>query len=326
MNFCAQCGHELGIGRFCTNCGHPVGEPAAAESAGEQTAVRSAPAHATQPSAPPVVPPGTPSEARFPLFADEVDPDAPPITAEQPILPAAYAAEPAAGRTHRRRSVAPWLMGVAILILIALIGGALLLGGNDRPTTGASGPGSSVKPPGSAQSGNGDGTSPPPGQRGELARYLSVTAPPPAPPNQDVNGNLVRYVADNMLDGAPDTCWRTPGDATGATLTFSLPQPAEITRVGLVNGYAKVATDSSGTYDWYRGNRRVLVAEWTFDDGTTVRQRLHQTTDMQTVDVDHVRTRAISLRLLEVSPPGRGRSSRNYTAISEVSVTGATSG
>jgi hypothetical protein len=28
VSVCAQCGAELGIGRFCTNCGHPVGAPA----------------------------------------------------------------------------------------------------------------------------------------------------------------------------------------------------------------------------------------------------------------------------------------------------------
>ena len=42
----------------------------------------------------------------------------------------------------------------------------------------------------------------------------------------------VTFVAANMVDGIIETCWRTPGDATGMVLTFRLDQPTQITRSG----------------------------------------------------------------------------------------------
>jgi hypothetical protein len=40
------------------------------------------------------------------------------------------------------------------------------------------------------------------------------------------------------------------------------------------------------------------------------------------IRVDKVRTESVTLRLLDVTAPGRGRAARNYTAISEVSFLG----
>jgi hypothetical protein len=137
----------------------------------------------------------------------------------------------------------------------------------------------------------------------------------------------VTFAATHLLDGDPETCWRTPGDATGKAITFGFAEPIEMSAVGLVNGYAKTASDASGTYDWYAGNRRTLEVEWTFDDGTVLTQDLRQTRRMQTVTLDEgVVTERVTVRLLEVTPPGSGRASRNYTALSEVSLRGAASG
>ena len=44
---------------------------------------------------------------------------------------------------------------------------------------------------------------------------------------------------------------------------------------------------------------------------------------LQTIAVDEVRTSTISLRILEVSPPGAGALSKNVTAISDVLLRGA---
>ena len=132
------------------------------------------------------------------------------------------------------------------------------------------------------------------------------------------------FVAAHLLDGVPQTCWRMPGDGTGESITFSFDEPVEMTEVGLINGYAKTASDASGSYDWYAGNRRTLEVEWTFDDGTMVSQDLRQTRAMQTVTLqDGVVTEQVTMRLIEVSPPGTGPASRDYTAISEVTLRGA---
>ena len=152
----------------------------------------------------------------------------------------------------------------------------------------------------------------------DLARTTRVDAPAPAPASQDLNGNAVRYVATNLVDGVAETAWRMPGDGTGESITFRFDSPTVLKEVGLINGYAKVGQDSRGLLDWYAGNRRVLEVEWTFDDGTVVTQPLSEAASMQTIPLDKVRTRSATLRLLAVSPPGSGRASRDYTAISDV--------
>jgi hypothetical protein len=61
---------------------------------------------------------------------------------------------------------------------------------------------------------------------------------------------------------------------------------------------------------------------WVFDDGTKVRQKLDDSTDLQMVDVGDVVTSKVVLRLVTVSKPGKGDAARDYTAISEVSLVG----
>ena len=55
---------------------------------------------------------------------------------------------------------------------------------------------------------------------------------------------------------------------------------------------------------------------------TSREQELASTRDLQLLRIDKVVTTTVTLRLLEVSDPGRGRSARNYTAISDVSLVG----
>jgi hypothetical protein len=135
---------------------------------------------------------------------------------------------------------------------------------------------------------------------------------------------MVRYDARQMLDGVPSTCWRMPGDGTGSDLTFTLAKQSRLTAVGMINGYAKTAQEGGGALDWYHGNRRVLAVQWSFDDGTTVTQKLGDTTRMQTLTLDHpVTTRTVHLHLVAVSAPGRGQAARDDTAISDVSLQGS---
>ena len=145
-----------------------------------------------------------------------------------------------------------------------------------------------------------------------------MEVPETAPPNEDVSGNLVRYEARNMLDGVAETCWRMPGSGADDEIVFTFQAPVEVTEVGLINGYAK----TSGDFDWYNGNRRILEVEWVFDDGTVVEQSLDSTRKLQSVPVEAVTTSTVTLRLLEVSDPGSGRSARDYTAISDVTLVG----
>lgn len=340
MDTCARCGHVLGVGRFCTNCGHPVGAPLSSDDdwrtgTAERPAVPQTPPPMNSPAVAPA-PTSTPTEPRYPLFADEV-PESP---AQEP-LPSTEPAVATGGHSAHRRRSQPWLpwLGVAVaLVLVAVLGGWLLLSGDDAPSSAqATDPGASSAPPTTAptspessapspspSTSSTPSKKPPKAKRTDVARLAEATVPATAPPNQDTSGNLVRYEARNMLDGVPQTCWRMPGDGTGKEITIKLAEPTTLTKVGLINGYAKTATDARGqSLDWYHGDRRVLSVEWVFDDGSSVSQSFDDTRALQTIKVAKVTTQTVTIRLVSVSNPGKGRAARNYTPISDVAMVGS---
>ena len=74
----------------------------------------------------------------------------------------------------------------------------------------------------------------------DVAASATATAPAAAPPNEDAFGNRTTYVAGNMLDGR---AVRAGGWLVTARveLTFQFAGPTTMTRVGMINGYAKNA-------------------------------------------------------------------------------------
>lgn len=156
----------------------------------------------------------------------------------------------------------------------------------------------------------------------DLTSTLEVTAPPAAPATTDLDGELVAYEPRRMLDATPATSWRTAGDATGETITFTLAEPSTIRRVGLINGYARLVPSGASLVDWYPNNRRITAVEWVFDDGTVVRQDLVEKPKLQRLTIDPVTTSTVQLRLLSVTPPGAGVLGRDYTAISDILIAG----
>jgi hypothetical protein len=217
-------------------------------------------------------------------------------------------------------------------VAVLVVGALLLLrgGGDDSPSTTPS----SVIPPahhtkkgssGPSKTTSSASSGAPTGRPSEVARLATASAPAHAPAGVDFSGQTVTYVAPNMVDGIVDTCWRTVGDASGMVLTFQLDKPTTLTRVGLINGYAKIATSGGRTYDWYRGDRRVLGVTWMFDDGSSVDQQFAQTPTMQSRRIPPVTTSTVRVRITSVSAPGHGPAARNDTAISEVSLVGRTS-
>jgi hypothetical protein len=313
---CLHCGATVTGGRFCTNCGAQLG---------------------TEPTNPRTWPSPTDTAERI------YDAPPEPLYAAAPPGPPAYA--PAPGPTHlapdpgRRQAPGPglWIGVVVALVVVLVLGGYLVLqgtgGGDDAtsstpplvPTTQASesaSPSASHSPSQtpSASSSAPTVTGPPT----NVAGFSEASAPAHAPAGVDFSGRPVTYVAPNMVDGRNDTCWRTPGDATGMVLTFRLDQPTRVTRVGLVNGYSKIAYAHGRPYDWYLGNRRVLSADWVFDDGTTVSQQFAKNRALQQIAIKPVTTSVVRLRITSVSPPGKGRAARNDTAISEVFLLGRT--
>ncbi|NHC22556.1 zinc ribbon domain-containing protein [Nocardioides sp. IC4_145] len=302
MENCTACGARLGPGRSCPACGHPVEAP---DLSDWRTDTAERPALRDVPLAP-----------RYPLYADEAPAPAPP------------------GSGGRRRGWLPWAAGSAALLLVAGLGTALLVGGADEqdpaPVAESASPppaasSSSAPPPAQPTRSAQDDISrkPEPREPEDVTASAGVRVPATAPPSRDLDGTRTSYDAGNLVDGDRSTTWRMRGDATGRQLVLRLDRPTTITRVGLVNGYAKRARGPrGGVLDWYTGNRRVLAVEWVLDDGTVVRQRLDDVRRVQTVEVGAITTRRVRLRLVEVSAPGSGRAGRDYTAISEVSVVG----
>jgi hypothetical protein len=342
MTSCASCGHQLGVGRFCTNCGAPVdfstpdgtpvGSTVTAPPPDDDWRTDTAERRLSQAAADPRTPPSAvapPPPPRYPLFADEVQeyapygplitttPEATPEATPEPAVAAEEADEPEYepydyDYDYERRSPVVWILVAALVLVLVTAGWWFLVRdhGSD-PVADDGGSGQSAE----AETSDTEGV--------DVAGRASADAPSTAPPNEDVNGDQVSYDASNMLDGVPDTAWRTPGDATGMALPFTLRDPTELHQVGLVNGYAKTSTDSKGrSFDWYLGNRRIETVLWVFDDGTKVRQHLKEYRALQMIDVDDVVTSKVVLKLVHVSEPGGGNAARNFTAISEVSLVG----
>lgn len=156
------------------------------------------------------------------------------------------------------------------------------------------------------------------GKRFDLADTATFAAPATAPPTQDFDGNTVAYEASQMGDSSPATAWRMAGDATGQSITITLAETGVLSRVGLVNGYAKQVAG----VNWYPNNRRVLSATWSFDDGTSVEQTFAERPTMQLLKVPPVQTGSVTLTITSVTPPGSGPLGRDYTAISEITLIG----
>lgn len=316
MSYCQACGHELEPGRFCARCGQPVdvADEGARTDTAERPAIRTGAAPLPPPPPPPPRAPG-PSDyaARFPLYADQLA-----VTPTTEVVPWS-------DEVPSRRLAWPVLVGVAlVLALVVGLGSWLLASGDDEPSTTGPTPGGT----GSTTKDSGDkatSSEPPPkapANRTELASGSRAEARVTAPPNQDLSGDPVRYVAANMLDGVVSTAWRMPGDGTGETLTFTLPSEFVLTEVGLINGYAKLDRDGRGhTINWYARNRRITRVTWSFDDGSTVTQRLGRTLRIQRLSLDPTRTTTVKLTLDRVSAPA-ARNGRNYTPISEIALVG----
>lgn len=357
MEDCARCGHTLVGATECPSCGTAVADPRlgwrtdTAErprvptSGVDETAVRS-------PLPPPTLLDPPPS-SRYPLFADEAHPpqaapagalvphqDPDPARASGSLLDFATSAtiSPVPEEGPRRIGAWwPWAAGVVAVLLLAVGGTMLMLAAlgadptpsgaraDDKATDGPSaGPSPEQSPNEDRRATPSPGLTPSPRTRRyddeptEVVTSARPAVPATADPREDVEGDAVTYEATNLIDRDPTTCWRMPGDGSGNQLSFVLGDDTEITRVGLVNGYAKTAADGT---DWYAADRRVLRVQWDFDDGTSLSQTLSETRALQTIPVPDARTGTVRLSLVEVSAPGT-RPRRDFTAISGVSLLG----
>ena len=223
----------------------------------------------------------------------------------QPAPADAPLAEPV---TTGRPGWLPWAMGALLVVSLVVIL-ASCLGGDDDPDD------LGTETASAEQTGT--------RRVVDLTRTVTVAAPPAAPATTDLDGELVSYGPRRMLDADPATAWRTAGDASGETITFTLAEPSTIRRVGLINGYAKLVPSGAGLVDWYPNNRRITAVEWVFDDGTAVRHDLSEKSGLQRLTIDPVTTSTVQLRLLGVTAPGPGVLGRDFTAITDILIAGS---
>jgi hypothetical protein len=350
--FCLNCGHRIGApapvrleqaptpSSPTVTATAPARErPAPADEAAPEASVDDDPAPATggppvvvppvQAADPTPVPPTSPPD----VVPDEAGPSPrrPTWDPHEDLLPYEEVDDVDGDLPVHGLAWLGWVLGAALLVGLAFLLLQVFDADGDEvatdPADGATGT-SQAPDPGAAQT---DGSAEPSddgeapagvGKALDLARGATFEVPGTAPPTTDFDGTLVAYEASQMGDGNPATAWRTAGDATGGTITVTLTEPGVITRVGLVNGYAKQVAG----VDWYPNNRRIASVTWGFDDGSSIEQTFAEQPDMQQLKVPPVETATVTITITAVTPPGPGSLGRDYTAISEVSVRGRRAG
>jgi len=154
-------------------------------------------------------------------------------------------------------------------------------------------------------------------------QITGVTASCTAPASTDSRGNPTTFDATNTIDGRESTAWRCPGDASGATLSFTFATPVQITSVGAEPGYNRI--DQFNGDDRWLENRRVTSITWSC---VTASGATSGTTSQTFQDVRQVQTTATQgdfdkcATLIATITGATPQGTRDYTAISEVSAAG----
>jgi len=111
------------------------------------------------------------------------------------------------------------------------------------------------------------------------------------------------------------------GNGSGRTITLTWNHDVTIATVGLINGYAKV--DPATAVHRYQQERRIVQVTWSIDGHEVAQQSLADADpNPQSVSLPKpVSGKRVVLRIDAVTAPGDP--GHNYTAISEIEVTGA---
>jgi len=155
------------------------------------------------------------------------------------------------------------------------------------------------------------------------ATIVGASASCTSGPGVDSAGNRFTYEAPNAVDRRPETAWRCDHDGVGAKLLVTFAQPAVISWVGVVPGFAK--TDPYDATDRYVQGRKVSSARFLFDDGTYVETGFDAwstSRDMQVVRFPPTTTGHVEMVVL-ASVPGsatNGFSPTDKIAVSELAV------
>jgi Tfp pilus assembly protein PilX len=227
----------------------------------------------------------------------------PPYPSSYPPVPAPTPPSP------RRRDPAIIMIVILICLTIGAVSGMVLLLQSDwRISAPASGESSAQ------QAASSDA---PHSAQVATLTPTQVTVGCQAPQSTDGAGAPVIYAPEQMSDGKMSTAWRCNGNGVGQVVTFGFPAEATIAQVGLVNGYAKV-DPASGTQR-YGEYRRITKVTWTFANGTSFQQSLHD--GVQTVQKLSIPPQSggqVTLTIEASTEPGSTARGRDAVLISEV--------
>ncbi len=144
---------------------------------------------------------------------------------------------------------------------------------------------------------------------------IEATASDTAPASTDGAGNPVTYLPGNVIDGDVETAWRTPGDGLGERVTLLFDTPVDLTRIGLIPGYAK--TDPETGVDRFFQHRIITEVRYLIPGVHPKTQTFRPEPVPQSVHV-RVTTSRITVVITGTTEPGE----LDYTAISEIYVYG----
>lgn len=131
--------------------------------------------------------------------------------------------------------------------------------------------------------------------------------------SRDSAGDPVSYSVENLVDGEAETAWRTPGDGSGETITFTFSQPCRLSGMRVLDGYDK--TDRADGTDRWEQNRRVAKLGVHAGEGHLIGVLDPTSRSWQTIGVDEPSVELIRLEILSSRP---ATTDRDYTAISEI--------
>jgi len=137
--------------------------------------------------------------------------------------------------------------------------------------------------------------------------------------SNDSAGNPVFYYPQYAIDGEHSTCWRVSGNGIGEWLQLDFGRMVLIDQIGIIPGYDKV--DPYDGTDRFSQNYVVRSVRIEFSDGTQLTYNLSYSRNMQFIAVGSRFSSYLLIIILDSYPP-TSSDSRNFTAISEVSVTG----
>lgn len=210
--------------------------------------------------------------------------------------------DPTDPASHRPNRVVTWqvlLVGAVLAVGVGAAGWAMTTaqtpGPSDPAPVAAGEPATPLPESASPSTAEPDPTSAAP-------TVAAVSASCTTPPGQDAGGVTSTYGPSMAVDGLTDTAWRCDGDGIGETFEIQLEEPAMISRIGIVPGYAK--TDLVDGTDRYAQNRRISSVRVEFDDSTTVGDLDPDPTarGIQDITVSPVSTTRILLTILRSTP------------------------